>query len=268
MADEISIIDSTGTERFLGNIDRPTNLYQWKVYGDDVATTPMIPRDKWKPVSLSRWLSPIKNQGNSGSCNAAATVYAIEGARRFQGLPDVKLSFGHLYGKINGQRDQGSMLEDGLQESMKGGVASAKVVPEGEWHSGRWPSNAPLDALLYRVQEAFWCPSFEHQASAIQSGFFLITGIMWYGNYEPDEDGWLPERGTGRPGGHALCRDGLAFRDGKWGLDGPNSWSPDWGKDGRCVIPEAIYERERSIGGYWCIRCTVQEDADLPIAKT
>lgn len=257
----LSFIDSTGHERFLGNINAPLKV-QWRTYGDD-PTTPMIHRDKWKPISLKPWTSPVRDQDGIGSCNAHAIITALESCRRFAGLDTPLLSPGHLYGRINGGRDQGSTLEDGMAEIRDVGVCTAAKCPELEWRR-RTPESID-ECKLYRMTEVWLCPTFDHLASAILSGYHCVIGIPWHDNFEPDRDGWLPSSPRGRSGGHALCRDGLAQRGGQWGLDGPNSWGTRWGKDGYCVIPESLFRGP--IGGWWAARVSVQEDGDLPVAK-
>jgi len=257
-----SFIDDTGCERLLGNLDAPlTGL--WPVYGDDPNKTPMVPRSEWQPCSMEAFLPPVHNQENVGMCNASATCAALEACRALQGLEYKQLSAGHLYGKINGGVDRGSLLEEGLRESMSRGVCTVDTVPYLNWRLR--PSNATAEALSYRVLEAWLCPTFDHVASALQRGFLVIEGIMWYSNFRPDGDGWLPARGSGRPGGHALCGYGLAERGGAWGARTRNSWSAQWGANGNCVIPETLFGSQ--IGGMWAVRVVVDEGGQVPVAK-
>ena len=262
MANEITIIDDQGVERFLGNNlpDGPLK-YQWRTY-EEVHDVPLIKREDWKPVDLSYYTPPIKNQDSIRACNSFDTVSVFEACRALAGLPYVQLSCGYLYGAINGQEDQGSMLEDALDWMLKNGTCPTDVVGDLDWKQGSWPADVAEKAKPYRFLEAYWCPTFGHCGSALMRGFLVSVGILWYPNYKVDGDGWLPNRGSGRPGGHALMRDGLAYRNGKWGLPGPNSWSPDWGADGRCVIPEECFGDQ--VGGFWALRSVISESTDIP----
>lgn len=258
-----SFIDDSGHERFLGNIDAPL-AGLWPVYGDGGPTrTPMIPRAQWKPCSMEGFLPPVHDQDGIGMCNASATVAGMEACRALQGLPYVQLSGGHLYGRINDGRDRGSLLEDGLREAMAGGVCTTATVPYLNWRSR--PAAAAEEAKRYRVLEAWLCPTFDHLASALQCGFFVIEGLMWRDNFKVDGDGWLPTRGAGGAGGHAVLGFGLAERGGVWGARTRNSWSEQWGARGNCVIPETLFGTQ--IGGMWALRAMVDEGGQVPVAK-
>lgn len=262
-----SVIDERGIERYLGNVVPVAGpRYGWTYYGD-VPDTPMVPRSRWGEV-IARWsrpddnpfLPPVHDQDGIGCCNASATVAGMEACRAMQGLPHVSLSAGDLYRRICGGSDNGSLLEDGLAESIRGGVASARTVPYLDWR--RDHAGAADERRLYRVTEAFVCPTFEHVMSAALSGFYLISGVMWHDNYRIDGDGWLPKRGSGGGGGHAVLGYAPAERGGAFGVWHQNSWSADWGARGRCVFPEEMYRGP--VGGWWAVRAVVNEPGDTP----
>lgn len=266
------IIDDDGIERHLGNIDPGTDAtkYAWKVYGD-VPNVPMISRAEW-PDLISTYpqgpdsplLPSARDQNGYGMCNASATAAALEICRAYRGLAPVYLSGGDLYGRINGGRDQGSLLEDGLAEAMKNGIASVDVCPYLQWQ--REAPGAAQDRKRFRVLEAFLCPTFDHCMSAVLCGFQLISGIMWYGNYKPDQDGWLPIRGSGSAGGHAVVGYRPAMRDSKFGIWHLNSWGTSWGyRGGKCVFPEEAYRGP--VGGWWAVRQVVDEGGNIPTLK-
>lgn len=252
-----------GAPRKLGNKIPPVRgpPITAKLYGS-TPDTPLIPRSQWKEIDLSAYLPDVKDQDGVGACNAFATVTAVEATRNLHGLSYVRLSPGYLYGNINGGRDDGSMLEDGLAWMTQHGTCEAKTVPELSWRKSAWPAGAAAEAKQYVVLEAYLCPTFDHYASALQSGFFGIEGILWFHNFNVDRDGWLPSRGTGGYGGHALCGYGLAQRNGVWGVRTRNSWGPRWGQGGNCVIPESLFSGP--VGGWWAVRATVQTPADWP----
>jgi hypothetical protein len=263
VADDLSIVDDDGVVRFLGNIPGPVR-YGWTPYGE-TPKAPLIPRSQWKPVDLDAFVSPVKDQDGIGACNAFATCNAAEACRRQAGLPDVRLSPGYLYGSINGQRDQGSMLEDALRWMVEHGTCTEATVGALAWRRPQWRDAQRIEQerSLYRFLEAYWCPSFDHLASAVQMGFFLDLGIMWCANFRPDADGWLPEAGRGQQGGHAILGKGLFERGGKWGLGMVNSWGRAWGANGRAVIPEPHF-RTGLVGGWWAVRSVVTESTDVP----
>ncbi len=256
------ILDDTGHPRFLGNLYPFDGLTKaWRTYGD-TPETPMISRDQWRPTDLSKYMSPVKDQDGIGACNGFDTIYVAEGCRAIQGLPHVTLSPGYLYGNINGGVDEGSLLEDAMHWMMASGTCLASTVDELDWRSR--PAKAAEEAKTYRVLEAFVCPTFEHMASALQCGFLVSAGVLWYANYTPDAEGWLPGHGRGQGGGHAICRCSLQERRGVWGLGGPNSWGIEWGKEGYFIMPESGFAGP--VGGWWAVREMVDEGGVVPVA--
>lgn len=269
------IIDDQGEKRFLGNVPGPIRM-KWPVYGD-TADTPLIPEADWKglidqlpggPGPDWPYLSPTHDQDGIGMCNASATVSAMESQRMKQGLPFVALSGGDLYQRIAvGGGDNGSLLEDGLAESMRTGVASVAVTPYLDWR-GENPGAAE-DRKNYKVLEAFLCPTFAHCMSAVLKGFDLISGIMWGGNFTPDRDGWLPGRARGG-GGHAVHGYKPTYRGSQYGIWHKNSWTARWGLTwngigGLCVFPREVYAGP--VGGWWAVRSVTDTDPFPPYSE-
>lgn len=263
----IEIIDAIGEPRFL----MPLEFQQKKelaaalpVFGD-AGSPPLIPRDQWKPTSLGTVTPAIKDQDGVGACNAFATVITVEIARAAAGLDYVELSPGYLYGSINGQRDQGSLLEDAIRWMTQHGTCTAATVPPIAWRRNQWPSAAATEAQHYRVLEWWWAPTTEHLVSGIMRGFAANIGVMWYGADNPNADGWLPDRPRGQAGGHAIARDEVVFDGSRWGVGGPNSWSPRWGKQGRMIFSEQRLKAEEGNFGWFLTRAvTFPSDGGLP----
>ncbi len=259
----ISIIDDQGIERFLGNVEPPHGLMMsWPVYGD-ASTVPLIPRSEWPALIAAQgndfyspYLPYVHNQQNVSQCNCDAATAMLEALRSQQGLPFVKLSAADLYGRINGGYDRGSFLEDALRELVGKGVGTAATSGLIWSRSTKYAS--PEERTQFKILEAWLCPTFDHCMSAVLCGFFINSGIMWYSNYKPDADGWLPSRGSGGGGGHAVMGYKGRMRDGKFGIAHQNSWTDSFGIQGKCVFPETSYGRE--IGGCWAVRSVVSED--------
>lgn len=269
-SEDAFIAQLTGEAEFaraMGNLPPPENKSRavFARFGS-APNVPLIPRDQWKTVNLGAFLPPVYDQDGIGACNAFATITAFEAARAQAGLPYLRISPGFLYGAINGGRDGGSFLEDALEWMQTVGTVKATTVGPLDWRKGRSLMNdasARAEAKNYRIIEAYECPTFAHMASALQQGFFIDEGLMWFNNFTPDRDGWLPARGSGAAGGHALCGYGLAFRNGVWSIRTRNSWSAQWGVAGDCMIPESLFDNR--IGGFWAVRAVVQSSDALPL---
>lgn len=268
----LAITPTAPHQRAMGNIPPPENKlkYAWSEFGA-TPNVPMIDRSKWKEVDLSVFLPPVKDQDGIGACNAFATIECTEAARKMAGLKYMKLSPGYLYGNINGGSDNGSMLEDALAWMTENGTCESTIIGDLDWRKGRQkPATAVTNAKSYRILESYLCPNFDAMASAIQQGFFVDEGLLWYNNFTPDSQGWLPSAGRGGAGGHALCGYGLAKRtlsNGtvQWGIMTRNSWGPSWGIKGNCVIPESLFGK--SIGGFWAVRAVSSTPTEFSSAK-
>jgi len=268
------IITDDGEVRKLANLipyDDPTKTkYLWNMWGLD-DSVPLVPRSEWNTLvpDMSDETDPdilyTHDQNGVGQCNADAATGAYEDCRKMAGLSDLRLSAADLYDQINGGSDNGSLLEDGLLKLINVGVGTLDQCGS-LWKRGQYTRATPEQRKSNRVLEAFLCPSFDHCYSAVLKGFRLISGIMWSDNFNPDKNGWLPKRGSGRSGGHAI-KGYKATRIGNtYGIWHHNSWGQNWGyKGGRFVIPETLYSGP--VGGWWAIRSVVAESSDTPVLK-
>ena len=196
-------------------------------------------------------------------CNCSATASAMERCRARQGLEFIALSAGDLYRRISGGGDNGSLLEDGLRVSMEQGIADTTVVPYLDWR-GANPGEQE-NRKNYKVLEAFLCEDFEQCMSAVLADipFDLISGGMWYANYTPDSEGWLPTRKSGGNGGHAVHGYKATYRGDAYGIWHKNSWTKNWGLNGLCVFPETFYQNNQ-ISGIWAVRAVTDSGGVVP----
>ena len=258
-----------GSTRKMGNkvpTHKPRGTF--REFGS-VPTELLIPRSEfdavlasYQPGPMHSFLPPVKDQDGVGQCNPTAAVTGAEAARAAQGLPGVELSAADLYARINGGVDEGSMLEDALAEMVKAGVGTAATCGR-LWKRGEYKPASDAERAKYRFLEASLCPTFDHCFSAVAQGFFLVTGIMWYDNYTPDVDGWLP-RPAGNAGGHAIFGYKPTSRNGRYGIWHQNSWGSGWGVGGRFVIPESAYDAG-NVGGWYAVRAVTDEGGVIPV---
>jgi hypothetical protein len=263
--------DPNGITRRLGNL-RPTKKGPPKGFATYGTTpqTPVFKRTQWKDFidmdGLDHTdfdLPPAHDQNGFGMCNCSATAGAMESRRSKQGRVYKHLSAGDLYRRICYQGgDNGSLLEDGIRAAMDEGIASVDTVPYLDWDPNHNFPGAKKDRKNYMVTNAFLCPTFDHCISAVIQGYDLISGIEWYQNYVPDDDGWLPQPAGGDVGGHAVHGYKATYKKvGSkivYGIWHQNSWGPSWGLEGRCVFPEWVYDGQ--VGGWWAVVQVVQTD--------
>lgn len=265
------VVLEDGSARRLGNKSaRPSSdgklKYKWSVYGT-VPSAPMVPRSQWDPMIEDLTdpshpnLSYIHDQDGVGQCNADATTGAFEDSIIEAGLPPVQLSAPDLYDRINGGMDEGSTLEDGIVEAMARGLGLMSTTGP-HWRRGMQTCSVE-ERAQNKVLFAFLCPTFDHCMSAVLNDFKLISGIPWYDNYNPDQDGWLPLRPRGNSGGHAIRGYKAARRKQSYGIWHKNSWGV-WGVQGGMVIPESAYYNNSGLGGWWAIRAVSDSGGSAP----
>lgn len=178
----------------------------------------------------------IKNQQNLGACNGFAGASCLEKSRVNRGLPRVKLSGFGLYSAINGGRDQGSMLEDGMKWMTENGcpVELDNERPEYRWRNISQASKEPMGQ--YKAAECFHIQSEVELASALAQGFLCVAAVHATDRWsQQDKDGVsLESLGVGNHAGH--IDDVILLPSGEYAFDFANSWTARWGTQGRTYI--------------------------------
>lgn len=192
-----------------------------------------ILNDPSRKMGRDRWgTERIKNQGNRGACNGFAGATADEEARELRGLPFVALSGEGLYAQINGGRDQGSMLDDGMKALMETGVPPESMVPHEEYRWSRVSAEAKAACSRFRAFECYGVDTEDELVDGLASDFVGVVAVHASNAWSNlDSDGRC---GTSNGmGNHAVAVDGLRWFDDEWNFDMPNSWDTRWGKNGR-----------------------------------
>lgn len=264
MADSF-IIDSNGVERRLGAVETNGKLaFSWNIYGDS-SKTPLFKRSDWYDQPISKHVVPwVKDQKNTSMCNAFATALAMECSRslRTLGNTQIRLSPAPIYNAICGGVDQGSTLEAGLRYAMSNGTCPTEFADETDWQARGWKKGWAVAAKEHRVLEVWLCPTFDHIASALLAGYFVIGGTAWGNSDELDAQGFIPnDPAGGLAGGHAYCLVALAKKGNRFGAKAVNSWSDRWGANGRFISPESRFTGQ--FGSAWAVRSMTIADEEL-----
>lgn len=270
--DTNTIVLPDGTTRRMGCLRPPAGLTKaWRTYGskDD---EPLIPRSEWPALIESfgpgpefPFLPPQHDQNGRGQCCPEATTTCIESQRMSQGLPYVQLSPADLYDRINGGADNGSMLEDALHEATTNGVGTA-ATSGLIWNPGLHKAPA-TERARFRVLEFVLLPTFDHLMSALLKGRRAIGGVVWFNNYTPGPDGWMPT-GQSEVGGHstmafqpAMRAVGGATQFGAWNRQ---SWGAGWHPTTNNCFVLAERQYLGPVGGMWSPRDVVDEGHVVP----
>lgn len=176
------------------------------------------------------------NQGSTSACNGWAGANAVTVTRKLTGIDDGWVGSGsYVYSKINGGRDNGSMLEDGLKAIQTYGVASRKTVPSDSIYTSQYPKSADVEAKDNRGLQCYRVTSKQAFRTALAIGWVGIVA-MHVGNK------FVNFRGTGvaplanGKGNHAVLVTDLRLVNGTEHYITDNSWGISWGDTGRCRL--------------------------------
>ncbi len=176
----------------------------------------------------------IKNQGRRGSCNPYACTAILEKTRFNRGQELVKLGPEWMYAQINGGRDGGSQLKDGITAMERVGVPRVELVPYESYLISQQKPEAKADALRFRVLpgEYYGVSTEEEFATALAMDFCVLFAVhvtnAWM---KLDANGIVyPTDGMGN---HAIHADDVRIFNGEYQFDHAGSWGTRYGQDGR-----------------------------------
>lgn len=209
----------------------------------------------------------IKDQKSHGSCNGFAGAAALSRSRVRRGLPHVDLSGAYLYSLINGGRDQGSMLDDGMNALMSKGCATAATVGWDQIYPYQYDrAKADAEASQYKAFEAYAVKTLPGLWTALAAGWDCVVAVHAGNSFmRVGVDGVV---GTDNgPGNHAVCADGVFYSDrlGRLVATSPGSWGLGYGVDGRAGLTEDHFRQTMQYHAFYAIRSTTDgSSADNP----
>ena len=197
------------------------------------------------------------DQGTSSACNGFAATKALTKARVLRGLPFEKLSGYSLYAQINGGRDQGSMLDDGMHAIMNTGCAPESMILRGALYMSQIPGTARNEFVNFRAEKCYRCDAELELATALAMRFMCVVathvGDSWY---RLNSDGVAgATRGVGN---HAVQVDDVRWRNNQFQFDHDGSWGLSYGQQGRAWLTWSGHLSEpNKYHAFYCIPTTV-----------
>ncbi len=211
------------------------------------APPPVLADDVIEDFTL--WPAKVqdKNQGQFGACNGHAAATGLEFARAVQGLPYVPLSAWWVYGMLVRGRDVGSNIMDALALCEDVGVATEADVRWGDF-SGNYPASAKTTASRFRVLigddvSGDWRAIETAVAMRKSVNLAICANQGWLVNNGSLDAYGCPPVGRG-PANHAVMVGGgiKTLPNGQRAVLMTNSWSRQWGWQGRCWLTRAHVE--------------------------
>jgi hypothetical protein len=180
--------------------------------------------------------SYVKNQRSHGSCNGFAVASAMGKARERRGLDRVDLSGAYAYSLMNGGRDNGSTLDDGMVVVTRNGIAEERFANWDQIYPSRYDkSAADENAKQYKAFECYTVRSKLGLFSALACGFDCVIAVHADNGFMKLDSNGVAQGGNG-PGNHSVHCDGLSFESGKLAGDMQNSWDVTYGQNGRSYV--------------------------------
>lgn len=170
----------------------------------------------------------IRNQRNYGSCNGFATAAMESRAREVRGEPYVCLSGADAYSQMNGGRDNGSALADGLKIIELNGIAPETLVAWNQIYTSQISAEAKASRARFKGMKSYAVDSEEELATAMILGRFGVIAVHVTNAFYQQDGNGVNMAGNG-PGNHATgCQDVRVQSDGTINFDMANSWDVTW----------------------------------------
>lgn len=258
-------LDFDGEQIALGLLVPESRPLTFPAYAD--SGQPMYTRDQKialindpKRMKAQTWFPNsvyIKSQGGRGSCNGYAGAKALERARVKRGLKHVPLSGEGLYAQINGQRDAGSMLDDGMKALVEKGVPPESMVPHQEYLWRNISAEARAAMPRFKALECYRVDTSDELESGLCAGFVGVIAVH-ANNAFNRLDGDARVSPTDGPGNHAVGVDDIRIHsNGEFEFDMFNSWGLRYGREGRGWVSWSRHLRTTSrYHAFYLIRST------------
>ena len=226
-----------------------------------------VPRALAPSVNLTKYCSPVEDQGTVGSCTGNATVGALEFLMVKHKLPLVDLS--RLFAYYNGRVLSGMAGTDS-GAYIRNVIKTLKVL--GVCRESTWPYDALkvtvrptlmsyIEGLKYQIKEYERLNSVDEMRACLAAGYPFVFGFSVYESFMSAQvaktgTAAMPLKDEKLLGGHAVCAVG--YSDAKKRFTVRNSWGEKWGKKGYFTLPYAYLEDRNLSDDIWTIRTAEQ----------
>lgn len=197
----------------------------------------------------------IMDQKSHGSCNGYAASGALARARYLRGIRDkLILSGSYIYSHINGNRDNGSLLEDGMKAVQQYGACPDSMCP---WNMIYRSQTQQFDAEAAKRKgfEAYAAGTMQGFKTGLALGFTGIVAVHVGNNFMNFSASNVAGIASG-PGNHAETCDNLEWDGQRWLYDIPGSWGTRVGQQGRYYHVDEHFRQTFGQHVFYLIRST------------
>lgn len=268
MADLIdTIIDESGEYRRLGSWRNPEGFVcayptfesLFETWDDQqirrvITDQNRVPRRK---VFGPSW---IQNQRSHGSCNGFALSGGLSKSRYLRGIQDKLLLSGAFpYSMMNGGRDNGSALGDGLKVIDKYGSCPESLVTWDMIYPQQQPANAKTEAAKHKGLICYAAGTLQGLRTGLAKGFVAIVAVHAGGGFQRLDSRGIAGVDSGG-GNHAVHVDDLCLVDGKEVFDMQNSWGTGYGTAGRAYLIADSFRQTFGNHTFYLVASTEEAD--------
>lgn len=210
-------------------------------------------------IDLAPKMSPIRDQGELGSCVGESSNAAVEYVERNDGQDPSFLGsplFCYYNARVDKNEDEGAQIRDSIKQLAKLGDAPEKDWAYDEKKVFTKPSaEAYKDALNHKITDYLRLNSLDEIRQALAAGHPVLIGFTCFDSLMSDEVAKsgvvpMPTNDNYIVGGHAICLVG--YDDKKKLLKFKNSWGKSWGDHGYGYLPYGYIPQLAD--DYWVVR--------------
>ena len=236
-----SYVETGGERRMLTARSEPAKFGALPKFGDSCPVFPVSQYFECNRENIFPFAEWIGDQDGHGACVGFGWAYGLRKSRRLLGMTDVPLSGNFAYAFLNGGKDQGAVISDGIESLKDHGVCPDSMVPAKSIYERQLSESAKQEARRFKLVDAYRCDEASEVFSAIMSGYIVVYGYEVGTNFENfDKYGVAgADRGAGN---HCNHSEGMVkLPDGRWVLINANSWTTKWGPfgNGKCYLDPA-----------------------------
>lgn len=160
---------------------------------------------------------------------------------------------------MNGGRDNGSMLADGLKVIQQYGSCPEALVPWDMIYPKQQPSNAREEAAKHKGLICYAAGTLQGLRTGLAKGFIAIVAVHAGGNFQRlNKNGIAGVDGGG--GNHAVHVDDLCVVGGTEVYDMNNSWGTSYGTSGRAYLTKDTFAQTFGNHTFYLIGSTEEAD--------
>ena len=211
-------------------------------------------------VSIRANMSPVRDQGQLGSCTGFSTCAAVEYLIPVFVVSPLFVYYEERAAEGSIKSDAGANIRTGIKVLNKIGAAQEAKWPynDGPTKFMRKPTKTVVkDAGKRKLTTYLRCASRLQVMSALASLKPVVIGFSCYASLESaavDKTGVVPmPKPTERMiGGHAICLTG--FDQSTKLFEFKNSWGTSWGDNGYGYLPFDYLDDRNLSDDFWCLQ--------------